>query len=957
MSTDIGSRLVRLERQLAAAIRAPKFANASIENTTIEVYDETGSLRALVGQQPDGTSGVTAVNGPPPPAPALPQLTPVLGAISVGWDGTFPTAQAAPLDFARIEVHASPAAAFEPGPCTLRGSLESPQGGTLTIPTDTPLYVRLVARNTSGTASAPSPVAGPVAPAPVDQSVLDSALSDATSQRFTDTMRDASTWHAANTAPGTSWTIRTPVPDAPQGPDVLEASGTVQLYSTTQIAIDPDTLYRISVRIRATSQAPEGPTEVYAGLMGYAADATTLVNCTGEPSPFNQHYAAAYGKTLPASDGWKVYTGYVRGRAAAGAAAPRGSFPDPRTPAVLHGDVRFARPMFWLNYGRSTASMMQIDTMTVEAVRTGVVGAGNLTTGAVTTPAIANGAVTVDKLRVGATGNLCLDPSFEIGHVTRLITQLQIPWASVEAGGNRSPNALRIDTAAGGASRTWSYDPFPMNPGEQFWLATDVKYSPDWAGTGVAIALAWQGADGKTISRSSIPAPTVPGSAWRRISGSVRAPANTVRAALQLEATGGTAGAVWFDNVECRAVLSSATTGERAELSPDGVRLFDQDGEQVVSLVTGEPNYLTLSSQGRAVASISEEGRAGFQSLAVAEDLTWRGDSLSTHLDRLPRGIQAINTQLTANVTSAMGIEMGWVELACTIDTTRMYRIVVDTYTDPSLDGGEVVLFLRDGGTGEPTLQSRQLHSHVTPIKGEGWHRAHLELTCPGTYLGDGTHRLLSSFLCRWAPAGQTVRLFGSDGYPSVMYVEDIGPALPSTGGLNPAGASQPLPKPLPTRYTKTYAAAWSGSYANRGSYNSYYGSQLVQGYYSSTNGTQAALVGFPTALANDLAGAKIESVQLYLYFEHWYATSGGRAVIKAHGHSSRPTSFSSDGASMSVSWGRNEGKWIDISSIFDETRWRGIALDPGSSSSTYYGRARGVGQSNPPQLKVTYTK
>jgi hypothetical protein len=131
----------------------------------------------------------------------------------------------------------------------------------------------------------------------------------------------------------------------------------------------------------------------------------------------------------------------------------------------------------------------------------------------------------------------------------------------------------------------------------------------------------------------------------------------------------------------------------------------------------------------------------------------------------------------------------------------------------------------------------------------------------------------------------------------------------------------------------------------------------MMQGYYSGTNGTQASLVGFPASLGNDLAGAKIESVQLYLYFEHWYANSGGTAVIKAHGHNSRPSTFSSDGGSVLVNWGRNEGKWVDISSIFDEARWRGIALDPASNSSTYYGRAQGVGQANPPRLRVVYTK
>ncbi|MFD7169760.1 hypothetical protein [Streptomyces violascens] len=958
MPTDIGTRLARLEQQLRTAIRAPKLANASLEEATIEVYDKDGSLRALVGQQPDGTHGVTAVNAPAPPAPSIPQAVSALGAVTVSWDGAFRRTQAAPLDFSRVEVHASPTAPFEPRPGTLAGSIEAPQGGSFTIPTTKPVYVRLVARNTSGAPSVASGTFGPVGPAAVDQSVLDGALADATSQRFADTMRDPRGWKQLSADKDAAWSIRSGVTDAPQGPTVLEAAGQVQLCATTRIAFDPDALYRVSARVRATAQAPEGPATLYIGLVGYGADGTVMVNRNGEDSVASQHYTACHGKTLAASDGWVTYTGYVRGRTIAGAAAPAGDFPDPRNPAPLHTDVRFVRPMLWLNYGRSTASVTQADSMLVEALRTGVVGPDNLTGGAVTTPAIADGAITVDKLRIGATGNLAPDPSFETGRTEQMLNQLAIDWATVEAGGNLSPKALRIDAAAAGESRIVSFDPFPVTPGEQFWLGADFRCSTDWAGKDAAIALAWQGNDGQTISSGTVRGTTAADNQWRRASGKVRAPANAVRATLGIGALNSTAGRVWFDNVECLPIMSSAATGERAELTPDGVRLFDKDGEQVVSLVTGEANYLTLaSSKGRPVASISEEGKAGFQSLTVAEDLTWRGDSLATHLARLPRGIQAINTQTNTTVTTTSGVEMGWVELACQIDPTRMYRIVMESYVDPEGDGGEMLFWLRTGGPNPPTVKSRQIHSHVMPLRGEGWSKAHMELTCPGSTLGAGTHRLLTSFMVRWGPTGQKLRMPGGDGYPSVLYVEDVGLAIPNTGGLNTGGAALPPPKPNPTRYTKEYAASWSGSYAHRSSYNSYYGNQMMQGYYSGTNGTQASLVGFPAALGNDLAGAKIESVQLYLYFEHWYANSGGTAVIKAHGHNARPSTFSSDGGSVLVNWGRNEGKWVDISSIFDEARWRGIALDPASNSSTYYGRAQGVGQANPPRLRVVYTK
>ncbi|MEU0171594.1 hypothetical protein ABZ214_40140 [Streptomyces iakyrus] len=180
MPTDIGTRLARLEKLLHTAIRAPKLANASLENGSVDVYDENGSLRAIIGQQPDGTSGVVHVNGPPPPTPTAPTLTSILGGVAATWDGTFTDVDAAPLDFARIEVHASSEAAFEPTQDTQVGTIESPRGGTFPIPAETPVHVRLLARNLSGTASnRPSAEVGPVGPAVVvAQDVIDGIITE-----------------------------------------------------------------------------------------------------------------------------------------------------------------------------------------------------------------------------------------------------------------------------------------------------------------------------------------------------------------------------------------------------------------------------------------------------------------------------------------------------------------------------------------------------------------------------------------------------------------------------------------------------------------------------------------------------------------------------------------------------------------------------------------------------------
>lgn len=184
----LAARLATVERRLDSTSRTAQLAYSSIEDGAISVFDGEGSLRAIIGQQPDGTTGLTVTNGPPPPPPVAPTLVPSIGGVTVGWDGRFLDGSAIPLDWARLEIHTAEVP-FTPDPSTLRATIESPQGGTFTVQAETPQFVCLVARNTSGTASLPSPMAGPLGRMPVvAEAVLDGivgelALADAAVSR------------------------------------------------------------------------------------------------------------------------------------------------------------------------------------------------------------------------------------------------------------------------------------------------------------------------------------------------------------------------------------------------------------------------------------------------------------------------------------------------------------------------------------------------------------------------------------------------------------------------------------------------------------------------------------------------------------------------------------------------------------------------------------------------------
>ncbi|MEU3704689.1 hypothetical protein AB0E82_20670 [Streptomyces anulatus] len=989
MSTfDIGARLAALERQVARMQRSTRLGHASIEDAALQVYDQDGSLRAIIGLQQDGTSGITVVNGPPPPAPAAPTVLPSLSGVAVAWTGTFADAAAAPMDFSRVEIHTTAVPDTPLGTATLKATLESPRGGTVLVTAAQPVYVRLVARNTSGAPSEPSAAAGPVGPAPVvAEDILDGIVNETklADEAVTRMKLQVGAVGYNQLGIGTGNLIPDPSFEGPLTTNLVAANPawtfTDGNRSARALRVDA-TAPPASLAVQLT-ELPVSPGDRF--FCAFDARTSADWNADSLRCYFRWYDAAGatlgYGitKATPVPGGaWARYSSQQQAPAdvaraavflsnypaATGTAAGTGDFDNVEVKTVVGAGMVLADSIGTpeLIAGSVTAEIVAAKTLTAREVKALSLTGNEIAANTLTANHIKAGTLSADRLALGVDGNVIGDPSFE-GEASVQRVAGDSYW-SIVTPGSTTPKAVRVNAAAATAtSRTLTLATLPVLPGQKVYLSIDYLASADWAGASITVFAQWLDGTGSSLGYSTMSATAAGGvvrNTWTTLAGvpDNGSPTNTTQVRICLETVDSTAGTVTFDNAECRMVVASGTEGARAELSPLGMRLYDESGEEAVSLVTGAPNYVTLRTAGESVATIDQDGVASFQSLNVADVITWRGDDLTTFLTQAPRGVQAIDYQITA-VTST-GTEMGFVELAFDAEADRMYRVVFDAYADPSVDGGEIAVFLRDGGNGAPTITSPQIQSVIYPMPNAGYRRVRLEDLRHGQSWGVGTHRLLISFKNQGAPSGATVRLLGGATNRGFLYVEDVGPLVLETGRYNTGGGSTTEPPPTtpaPKKYTKTYNATWSGSYARRSSYNSYYNNQMMQGYYSSTNGTQASLCGFGGTLSSDLSGATINKAELYLYFPHWYSNAGGKAVIKAHGHTSRPSTFSSDSESMTVSWARNQGKWVDITSIFDSTKWRGIALDPNSTSSTYYGRARGVGESGAPQLRVTYTK
>jgi microcystin-dependent protein len=150
----IARELVELKRQVRALSSQPRLPYSSIEGGYLQVRDDEGLVRTVIGAQVDGTVTSIDVNGPPPVAPAAPDIngaTP--GLLTITSYGLTADGSAWPLDLRSIEVHVSATSGFTPSLATKVAEFPV-DGGIAAIALGPGVwYSVLVAVNTSGAAS------------------------------------------------------------------------------------------------------------------------------------------------------------------------------------------------------------------------------------------------------------------------------------------------------------------------------------------------------------------------------------------------------------------------------------------------------------------------------------------------------------------------------------------------------------------------------------------------------------------------------------------------------------------------------------------------------------------------------------------------------------------------------------------------------------------------------------
>lgn len=163
--TKDARRLARDIERLRKADRdkgsTPQLGTSSMhDDGSIPAYDIDGTLKQVIGYQPDGTTTTTDMNGPTPPRPSTPIVEALPAAGRVFWDGNWTDGAVAPLDLARIDVHITAAAADDPMLVAASATIAAQGWGEASIPLPAgEHYAHLVARTTSGKWSVSDPSA------------------------------------------------------------------------------------------------------------------------------------------------------------------------------------------------------------------------------------------------------------------------------------------------------------------------------------------------------------------------------------------------------------------------------------------------------------------------------------------------------------------------------------------------------------------------------------------------------------------------------------------------------------------------------------------------------------------------------------------------------------------------------------------------------------------------------
>jgi len=421
--------------------------------------------------------------------------------------------------------------------------------------------------------------------------------------------------------------------------------------------------------------------------------------------------------------------------------------------------------------------------------------------------------------------------------------------------------------------------------------------------------------------------------------------------------------------------LITASQIDTTDLISEGVQVVDPAGGIRVNLTgSGTQTLGIYDATGLLMGSFDDLGVLTARKVVANDLLTVGGTDLVETIRKLPRGVVAASSTFPGD-ESNVNSEWGLTEVMFTIpehldSIPRLYRLTADLILSYASKVEFKVRYTKDGTA--PTITSSTM----------------------GTRIMNGTN-IYTSFSPQWywafdEPAGTPIRCLltvqsgaGDFGWINSMnprfIIEDVGEfvgfggQVSAGGGTLPGGSPVPPPSTTPTQqYVKVWAASSFQNYAGSNAATAtkydpgagYAGSTYpMQGYHPSVAGgapLRSHMFFDYQDIYNNLQGATIQGVEIYLMNVHWYASSGGLAKIAVHNYATAPNNFGTSSPIQNEPFARGEGKWVWLSGAvatgFQNGTVKGLSLDSGASPALsdygYFGWQYGL-----PTLRITYTK
>lgn len=399
--------------------------------------------------------------------------------------------------------------------------------------------------------------------------------------------------------------------------------------------------------------------------------------------------------------------------------------------------------------------------------------------------------------------------------------------------------------------------------------------------------------------------------------------------------------------------IRTAETGQRVVIDQSGIVMYglDPDGNEF-ELVRIGPSGDNLITTGDTTIS-----PAGVQaSSGDFGEVTVGGQTLEEILAAYPRGRVAQNRFTRTSDYS----NEGQIRISTSFDAEphRKYRVTVTPF-DAQAQGDTWITYKlgwAEGGTISTSwsqsntfgwAQTRMFGTYEQQIPG-------IQADFTGSNVINGK---ISVALYTTTTNNSGVRLLGGGGHPVVLSVDDVGMAPEDTGAWwasgNGGGGDTTPPPPSVQRYTKTYSATGTKTYNGNGSLRDSSG-DVTQGLYGGGPRRFNRRGGweFPS-FTNDLSGATVEKVEMYVYANHTWSSAGSTVNLATHTGNIRDSlnTFTSI-----YSWKRNTGKWVTLPSSlyngFKNGSYKGVGVYPTSTSTSQYAIF------NPgAKIKITYTK